>query len=375
MDFSLTDTQREIIEITDKFAAKEIAPYVEEDEANSHFRREIFPKAGQAGLLGITASPDFGGAGLGTTEYALVLERLAYVSSGYATSISVTGLPISILNQFGSPEQKEKYIPPLTSGEKIGAFCLTEPGAGSDAGNLQASAVKKGDRYVINGVKQFITNGMHADTFVVMARTGGKGPKGVSAFVVEKTFPGVKGGKLERKMGMRVSPTQEMLFENVEVPAENLIGKEGAGFTVAKRALDGGRISIGSIANGISTAALNRAVDYAKEREQFGKPIYEFQGVSFMLADMATELAASRLLVLQAASLKDAGKPFNLEASMAKLKATESCMRITTDAVQVLGGYGYIEEFTVERYMREAKMLQLVEGTSQIQRMIIARNL
>lgn len=375
MDFSLNETQREIVEIAKKFAEKEIAPYVDQDEAESFFRREIFNKAGEAGLIGITCHTDFGGSGLGTMEYALALEQLAYVSSGYATSLSVTALPISIINKFGNQAQKEKYIPSLTSGEKIGAFCLTEANSGSDAASLITSAVKKGDRYVINGVKQFITNGMHADIFIVMARTGEAGPKGVSSFIVEKTMPGVRGGKFEKKMGMRVSPTQEMIFENVEVPLENLVGNEGEGFTVAKRALDSGRISIGAIANGISKAALDRAISYAKEREQFGKPIMEFQGVSFTLADMATELEAARLLVLQAAALRDAGQPFNIQASMAKLKATEACMRITTDAVQILGGYGYIEEFTVERYMREAKMLQIVEGTSQIQRLIISRGL
>lgn len=374
MDFSLNDTQREIVDMARKFAAKEIAPYVEEDEKNEHFRREIFPKAGAAGLLGITTSPDFGGAGLGVTEYALMLEALAYVSSGYATSVSVTGLPISILNHAGNDEQKERFLPALLSGEKIGAFCLTEATSGSDAGSLRTTAVKKGDRYVINGVKQFITNGMHADYFLVMARTGGPGPKGVSSFIVEKDS-GVKGGKLEKKMGMKVSPTQEILFENVEVPEENRIGPEGEGFQVAKNALDGGRISIASIANGVSRAALDKAVSYAKEREQFGKSLMEFQGISFLLADMATELEASRLLTLQAAALKDRGEAFKQQASMAKLKATESCMRITTDAVQVLGGYGYMEEFTVERYMREAKVLQIVEGTSQIQRLVIARGL
>jgi alkylation response protein AidB-like acyl-CoA dehydrogenase len=338
-----------------KFAAKEIAPFIEEDEARSHFRKELFPKAGSLGMLGITTPEANGGLGLGVIEYALLLEELAYVSSGYSTSISVTGLPISILNHAGSEIQKRSYLPALLSGEQIGAFCLTEPANGSDAGSLATSAVKKGNKYILNGVKQFITNGMHADIFLVMARTGGAGSKGVSAFIVEKKF-GVKGGKIEKKMGMRVSPTQEILFENVEVPAENLIGGEGEGFTVAKSALD-------------------KAVAYAKEREQFGKPIMDFQGISFLLADMATELEASRLLMLQAAWCKDQNKPFRTQASMAKLKSTEACMRITTDAVQVLGGYGYIEEFTVERYMREAKMLQIVEGTSQIQRLLIARGL
>jgi alkylation response protein AidB-like acyl-CoA dehydrogenase len=375
MDFNLDDTQREIVDLAANFAKKEIAPYIEDDEANSYFRREIFPKAGAAGLIGITCSADIGGAELGTTEYALALEQIARVSAGYATSISVTGLPLSILDKFGTPEQKMRYMPELIEGTTIGAFCLTEPDSGSDASSLTTTAVKKGSHYVLNGVKQFITNGMHADVFAVMARTGGPGSKGVSCFIVDRHSPGLKGGKIEKKMGMRVSPTQEIIFENCEVPAENLVGKEGEGFTVAKTALDGGRISMSAVANGISRAALDIAVPYAKEREQFGSNILSFQGVSFMLADMATELEASRLLMLQAAFVKDQGKPFTQQAAMAKLKSTEACMRITTDAVQVLGGYGYMEDFHVERYMREAKMLTIVEGTSQIQRHIIARNL
>lgn len=375
MDFNLTETQNEIVELAKRFAEKEIAPFIEQDEATGHFRAELFRKAGDAGLLGINVSEENGGLGFGATEYALMLEQLAVVSSGYSTSISVTGLPMSIIAAAGNAAQKAQYLPPLLSGEKIGAFCLTEPSAGSDAGALTTRAVKKGDHYEINGVKQFITNGMHADIFLVMARTGDvPGGRGVSAFIVEKAH-GVKGGKYEKKMGMKVSPTQEIIFENVKVPVANLIGNEGEGFLVAKNALDGGRLSMAAVANGISRAALNRAVAYAKEREQFGKPIMEFQGVSFMLADMATELEASRLLMLYATNLRDRKQPFRVAASMAKLKATESCMKITTDAVQVLGGYGYMEEYTVERYMREAKMLQIVEGTSQVQRLVIAKGL
>lgn len=374
MDFALNETQREIVEMAARFAQKEIAPFIEEDEASGHFRRELFPKLGEAGLLGLTTPEANGGLGLGTLEYSLFLEQLAIVSSGYATSISVTGLPISIINAGGSDALKEKYLPKLLSGEHIGAFVLTEPSAGSDAGSLRTTAVKNGDKYILNGVKQFITNGMHSDVFAVMARTGGPGPRGVSAFIVEKAM-GVTGGKYEKKMGMKVSPTQEIIFENVEVPAANLIGQEGEGFTVAKNALDGGRISMASVANGISQAAIARAVGYGKEREQFGKSILEFQGVSFPLADAAAQLEACRLLTRQAAWMKDQGLPFKTQASMAKLLSTESCMKITIDAVQTLGGYGYIEEYTVERYMREAKMLQIVEGTSQIQRLVIAKGL
>ena len=372
MDFAMND---EIAELAIKFANKEIAPHVNQDEANSFFRAELFPKLGAAGLLGITIQPEFGGSGLGTREYSSVLEHLAYVSSGYATSISVTNMPASIIDAWGTKEQKQKYLPPLVTGAKIGAFCLTEHTSGSDASSLRTTAVKKGNKYILNGVKQFITNGTHAEILLVMARTGGLGSKGVSAFIVEKTNHGVKPGKVEKKMGMRVSPTQELVFENVEVPVENLVAGEGEGMRSAMRALDGGRISIAAIANGLSRAALDKAVAYAKEREQFGRKIIEYQGVAFMLADMATELHAAKLMVAHAAHLKDKGISCTREISMAKLKATEACMKITTDAVQVLGGYGYMEEFTVERYMREAKMLQLVEGTSQIQRVVISRGL
>jgi len=375
MNFFLTETQKDIVNLAAKFGAKEIAPIIEMDEANSHFRKELFLKFGEAGLIGIASSPDFGGIGLGTTEYALALEEIAYHSSGYAVSLSVTSLPQSIIEKFGNETQKQRYMPEIIAGKKIGAFCLTEAGSGSDAASMKATARRENNHYVLNGAKQFITHGDQADIFIVMARSGESGGKGVSAFIVEKNFPGVKGGKIEKKMGMRVSPTQEMIFENVNIPVENLLFKEGSGFEIAKTALDGGRISIASIAVGLARAALEKATQYAKDREQFGKSIMDFQGISFLLADMATELEASRLLVRQAAFLKDQNAPFTLQASMAKLKATEACMRITTDAVQILGGYGYMEEFGVERYMREAKVLQIVEGTSQIQRVIIARNL
>lgn len=378
MDFQLTDIQRDIQGIAAKFAAKEIAPIVASDEANGHFRPELFPKFGEAGLLGVMVPEEYGGSGLGTIEYSLVLEQLAYHSSGYATSFSVCGLPTKIILEGGTEAQKRKFLPKLVSGEHIGAFCLTEAASGSDAGSLRSTAKREGDHYVIRGTKQFITNGDHAEIFLVMARTGApdSGSKGVSAFVVEKNRKGVKVGKHEKKMGMRCSPTVEMEFEDVRVPAENLIGKEGEGMRVALGALNGGRVSIAAIANGLARAALDRAVAYAKEREQFGKKIIEFQGVSFLLADMAAALESNVLLTRYAAWLKDTGSPdFARVASMAKLRATEGCMRITTDAVQVLGGYGYMEEYVVERYMREAKVMELFEGTSQIQRVVIARNL
>jgi alkylation response protein AidB-like acyl-CoA dehydrogenase len=377
MDSQLNDIQRDIQSLAAKFGAKEIAPIVDQDEANSHFRKELFPKFGEAGLIGITIDPEFGGSGLGALEYSLVLEEIAYHSSAYATSLSVTALPLKLIADFGVESLKKTYVERLVSGELLGAFCLTEASSGSDASGLRSSARRSGDHYILNGTKQFITNGEFADVYVVMARTGSadSGAAGVSAFVVERSWPGVSGGKLEKKMGMRASPTQEMIFDNVKVPAANLLSKEGDGLKSALRALDGGRISIAAIANGLSRAALDTAIKYAKEREQFGKKIIEFQGVSFLLADMATKLAASQALTRIAADMKDHGESATKFASMAKLHATEACMRITTDAVQVLGGYGYIEEYRVERFMREAKMLEIVEGTSQIQRVVIARNL
>jgi alkylation response protein AidB-like acyl-CoA dehydrogenase len=374
MEFKLNQSQIDIQDLARKFAQKEIAPFVEIDEAQSFFRRDIIARAGEAGLLGITVGEANGGAGLGLQENIVLMEELAAVSSGYATSLSVTAMPAGVLDKVGTPEQKKKYLPKLLNGEHLGAFALTEPGSGSDAAGLKTTARLEGDSYVLNGVKQFITNGIHADIFMVMARTGGEGARGVSAFIVEKDF-GLKGGKVEKKMGMRVSPTQEILLENVRVPVANRLGQEGEGFKVALKTLDSGRLSIAAIAIGLARAALDRAIAYAKEREQFGKPLMEFQGIAFPLADHATDLEAARLLVQKAAYLKDTGEAATHSVSMAKLFATEACMRITTDAVQVLGGYGYMEEFQVERYMREAKMLQIVEGTSQIQRRVIARDL
>lgn len=375
MNFDLSEIQKEIQSTARRFAEKELATIVENDEAEGRFRKELFPKFGEAGLLGTMAPAEFGGSELGSLEYSLVLEELAYHSSAYATSFSVSALPMKIILDSGAKAQQDKYVPGLVSGEKLGAFCLTEASSGSDAGSLKTTARRDGDSYILNGTKQFITNGAFADVLVVMARTGGPGAKGVSAFIVEGNTHGVSGGKLEKKMGMRASPTQEMIFENVRVPAANLIGNEGEGMRIPLKALDGGRISIAAIANGISRAAIDRAVAYAKEREQFGKRIMEFQGISFLLADMATAYEASVLLTRQAAFLRDQGREHSKIASMAKLFATEACMKITTNAVQVLGGYGYIEDYVVERLMREAKMLEIVEGTSQIQRIVIGRNL
>jgi alkylation response protein AidB-like acyl-CoA dehydrogenase len=372
----LSEIKDELKVLTRRYATQKIAPLIEQDEHNERFRPEWIAELGELGLTGIPVSEAYGGAGLGYSEYIAVIEELAAVSAGYAISVAVTGLPQVILGLFGTHEQKQKYIPPLASGQAIGAFALSEAGSGSDAGSLRTTARREpGGDYLLNGTKLWITQGDSAETLIVMARTGGAGPKGISAFIVEKQMKGFRTGKREKKMGINSSHTMELVFEDVRVPAANLIGSEGDGFKVAMTALDSGRITIAATALGVARSALAEATRHASSREQFGKPIGEFQGVSFMLADMAVALDASRLLVERAARLKDEGKPFSQEAAMAKLFATDSAMQITTDAVQVLGGAGYTQEFPVERKMREAKVLQIVEGTNQIQRMIIGRSL
>jgi alkylation response protein AidB-like acyl-CoA dehydrogenase len=375
MDFQETPIQAELRELARRFAQKELASIVEEDEKTETFRPEIIKKLGEIGLTGVPVPEAYGGAGMGYQEYAIVIEELARVSTSYAISVAVTGLPQMILAASGNEAQKQKYIPPLAAGDAIGAFALSEPSSGSDAGSLRTTARLDGDHYVINGTKLWITQGDVADTIILMARTGGPGPKGVSSFIIEKGMKGFSLGKREKKMGCHISHTMELIFQDCRVPVANRIGNEGDGFKVAMTALNGGRITIASSANGISSAALEVAAKHASMREQFGKPIGELQGVSFMLADMAVALDSSKLLVQRAAWLKDNGMSFATEASMAKLFATDSAMKITTDAVQVIGGSGYTQEFPVERFMREAKVLQIVEGTNQVQRMIIGRAL
>jgi butyryl-CoA dehydrogenase len=375
MNFQLTPIQIELRDLARKFSQTELKPLIEEDEREERFRPEIISKLGALGLTGIPVPEGYGGAGLGYTDYSVALEEIAAVNLGYAISVAVTGLPQVILNSFGNEAQKKRYIPALAEGRAIGAFCLSEAGSGSDAAALRTTARREGDSYVIHGTKQWITQGDSADTLIVLARTGGPGASGISAFLVEKGMQGFGLGKRERKMGCHTSHTMELIFENCRVPASHLIGKEGEGFKIAMTALDSGRITIGAAALGVARGALEVALSHARQREQFGKPIGEFQGVSFMLADMATELESARLLVQRAAWLKDQGLPFSLEAAMAKLRATDMAMKVTTDAVQILGGSGYTQEFPVERYMREAKVLQIVEGTNQIQRLVIGRAL
>jgi butyryl-CoA dehydrogenase len=375
MNFRETTIQTELRDLARRFVQKELTPLVEEDEKNERFRPELIQKLGEIGMTGIPVPEAYGGAGLGYSEYIVAIEELSRGNAGYGISVAVTGLPQVILNLFGNEEQKSKYIPPLAQGKAIGAFSLSEAGSGSDAGSLRATAKREGDYYVVNGTKHWTTQGDIAETLIVLVRTGEPGPRGISALIVEKGMPGFQYGKREKKMGCHTSHTMELIFNQVKVPVRNLVGKEGDGFRIAMTALDSGRITIGAGALGVARGALEVAVSHAKQREQFGKPIAEFQGISFMLADMAVQLDAARLLVQRAAWLKDQNLPFSQEAAMAKLFATDMAMKVTTDAVQILGGSGYTQDFPVERYMREAKVLQIVEGTNQIQRMIIGRNL
>jgi alkylation response protein AidB-like acyl-CoA dehydrogenase len=367
---------REIGELARKFCEKSLKLHVEHDEESETFRRSVIAELGNLGLTGLPVSESLGGAGLGYQELCVVLEEIAAVHAAYAISVAVTGLPQLILSRFGTPSQQAQWIPKLASGQAIGAFSLSEAGSGSDAASLRTTAKRQGDWYVIQGTKLWTTQADEADVILLMARTDtASGPRGISTFLLEKGTPGLQMGKREKKMGLSSSHTMEVLLDQVKVPASALVGNEGDGFRIAMTALDSGRITIAATALGVARGALEAALEHAKIRSQFGKPIGEFQGVSFLLADMATELLASRGLVERAARLRDEGHPFSLEAACAKLHATDMAMKVTTDAVQILGGAGYTREFPVERYMREAKVLQIVEGTNQIQRVVIGRGL
>ena len=377
MNFEFSDEQQAIQKLVREFAEKEIAPTVQARDEKAEFSREIFDKIGELGLCGIFFPEEYGGSDGSYVSYILANEELSKVddavAAGYASSISLCAWPIW---KFGTEEQKKKYLTPLAEGTKLGAFGLTEPNAGSDAARQQSTAVRKGDHYILNGSKIFITNGGEADIYVVFAMTDKtKGTKGISAFILEKGMEGFSFGKEEQKMGIHASKTRELIFQDVKVPVENLLGEEGKGFKIAMQGLDGGRIGVAAQGLGIAGAALEAAIKYSKEREQFGKPVCKFQSISFMLADMATKLDAARLLVYRAASLKEQGKPCTKESCMAKLYATDAAMSIATDAVQILGGYGYIREYPVERLMRDAKITQIYEGTNQIQRLIISGQL
>jgi len=375
--FVLTDEQRMMRNMVRDFAQTEIMPVAAQYDESHEFPLQNIKKMGQNGLMGIPIPEEYGGAGADFLSYILAIEEISRADASHgvilAVHTSVGTLPILY---FGTEEQKRKYIPRLASGEMIGAFALTEPNAGSDAAGISTTAVRRGDNYVLNGTKRFITNGGYAGVFTVLAVTDkSKKAAGITAFLVDKGTPGFKIGKTERKMGLNASSTTELIFEEAMVPVENVLGKEGEGIKAALACLDGGRIGIGAQGLGIAQAALDAALGYAKDRKQFGKAIVDFQAIQFMLADMATQVEAARLLVYQAANLRMLGLPYAKQASMAKMYATDTAMKVSTDAVQIFGGYGYSSEYPVERYMRDAKVTQIYEGTNQIQRIVIAKNL
>jgi hypothetical protein len=374
--FTPTEEQQMFIDVMGRFAEKEIAPNILQWEEEGKFARHIFDQLGDLGFCGITISEEYGGGGLDYLTYAMILEQAAIKTGGGIGFLPLHLAAATPLEAFGTREQKEKYLRRLTAGKALGAFALTEPNAGSDAAAIRTSAVLKGDKYVLNGEKCFITNAGEADLYLVMAKTDkNKGANGISSFIVEKDTPGFSFGQKEKKMGLNYIPTRGLIFEECEVPAANRVGDENKGFLSAMYALDGSRIGVAASATGLSQAALNAAVSYAKSRHAFGQAIANFQIIQFMLADMEAETVASRLLTYRAAIMKDQGQKIAAAAAMAKRYATDTAMRVTTNAVQILGGYGYMKEYTVERYMREAKLLQIVEGTSQIQGIVVAREL
>lgn len=377
MDLRFSEEQEMMRKMVRDFAEEQIRPFIPVMEEEERYPREILKKMAELGLLGIPIPEEYGGAGMDFTSYIIAIHQLSRVSATIGVILSVhTSVGTNPILYFGTEEQKKKYIPKLAAGEYIGAFALTEAQAGSDASALRTRAVRDGDSYILNGTKIFITNGGEADTYITFAVTNPDlGAKGISAFIVEKDTPGLKIGKKEKKMGLHGSSTTEIIFDHARVPAENLLGQEGEGFRIAMANLDTGRIGIAAQALGIAEAALEYAVAYAKERYQFGKPIIQNQGIAFKLADMATEVESARLLVYRAASLKDQGEATGLAASMAKKFASDTAMRVTTEAIQVFGGYGYTKEYPVERLFRDAKITQIYEGTNQIQRKVIAKHL
>ena len=370
-----TPEAESLIELTRELAAKELAPRAAEFEERGEFPRDVFRTLGRAGLLGLPYPETYGGAEQPYEVYLQVLEELAASWLAVALGVSVHTLACFPLAAYGSEEQRQKWLPEMLGGELLGAYCLSEPGSGSDAAALSTRAVKHGDEYVVNGVKAWVTHGGEADFYNLMVRTGEEGARGISTLLAPADTPGLKPAAPERKMGMKSSTTAQIVLDDARVAAERLLGEEGIGFRIALSALDGGRLGISACAVGLAQGALDAALEYAKVRAQFGKPIVDFQGVAFMLADMATQTEAARALYLSAARRRDAGKPYGRDAAMAKLFATDTAMRVATDAVQVHGGYGYVTEYPVERYMREAKVLQIVEGTNQIQRLVISRSL
>ena len=370
-----SDEARELLGLVRDLAATELAPRAAEFEERGEFPREVFRALGRAGLLGLAYDEELGGGGQPYTVYLQVLEELAAAWAAVALGVSVHTLSCHPVAMFGTDEQKKRWLPDMLGGELVGAYCRSEASAGSDAGSLQARARREGDRYVLDGTKAWVTHGGVADYYDVFCRTSGDKRRGISLVLADAQTPGLLPQPPEKKMGLRSSPTAQIVLDGAQVDADRLIGEEGDGLRIALSALDGGRLGISAVATGVAQAALDAATAYARERKQFGQRIVDFQGVSFMLADMATGVEAARSLYLSAARRRDAGKAYGPQASMAKLFATDNAMKVTTDAVQVLGGYGYTSDFPVERYMREVKVMQIFEGTNQIQRMVIGRHL
>ncbi|WP_327282411.1 MULTISPECIES: acyl-CoA dehydrogenase family protein [unclassified Streptomyces] len=370
-----TEESRDLLALVREIAQREIRPVAADEEDAGRFPRAIFTLLSEAGLLGLPYAGEYGGGEQPYEVYLQVLEELAAARLTVGLGVSVHSLACHGLAGYGTEEQQKAHLPAMLGGGLLGAYCLSEPASGSDAASLTTKAVRDGDDWIITGTKAWITHGGVADFYTVLARTGGEGPKGITAFLVPGDAEGLTAAVPEKKMGMKGSPTAQLHFDGVRVPDTRRIGEEGQGFTIALAALDAGRLGIAACAIGVAQAALDEALAYALDRKQFGHPIADFQGLRFMLADMATKIEAGRALYLAAARLRDAGKPFSRQAAMAKLFCTDAAMAVTTDAVQVLGGYGYTADFPVERLMREAKVLQIVEGTNQIQRMVIARHL
>jgi alkylation response protein AidB-like acyl-CoA dehydrogenase len=378
MDFDLPAEHELLRQTVRDFMTKEVAPVVDEHERERRFPVDIVKRLGEMGWLGIPIPEDEGGAGLDTLAYAIAIEEIGRVWGSLGLIVAAhTSLGCGPLHLAGSDEQKQRFLVPMASGQVLGGYGLTEPGAGSDAGGTRTTGRLDDGHWVINGGKRFITNAGHAGTYIVTARTGetDKGGPEISAFIVPADTPGFSVGRLEEKLGLHASATGELLFENARVPAENLLGPRGDGFRTFLKILDGGRISIGALAVGLAQAALDASIPYAQTREQFGRPIGSFQGVAFMIADMATEIEAARQMVWRAAWLKDQGRDYGLAAAEAKLFASEVSSRATNNGIQIHGGYGYVEEYKVERYLRDAKLTEIGEGTSQVQRLVIARKI
>jgi hypothetical protein len=377
IELDLTEEMKLLQRSVRDFAEAEIKPHVMKYDEAQEFPLEIVKKMGELGFLGVTVPEELGGAGLSASEFIIIMEEISRVDPSVGLTLAAhSGLCLQHIAMFANPEQRRRFVPDLATGSKIGAWCLTEPGSGSDASGLKTTATAEGDSYLVNGSKCFITNGSYASTYVVMAKTDPtQGNKGISALIVERDREGVSVGKKENKLGMRASDTVTMMFDHVRVPKENLLGNAGEGFKQALAVLDSGRVGIAALSVGLAQGALEAAIRYAKQRQAFGKPIGEFQGIQFKIADLATELEASRLLTRRAALAKSNGEDINLIAAQAKLFASEAAQRAATEAVQIHGGYGFIKEFPVEKFYRDVKLLTIGEGTSEVQRLVIAKNL